>query len=408
MRNFLKKIFLKVWPLSLFMRRIQELHEMNNFLREENNKKLTEISILNDKLIFSQKALEKEHVDKETLSQDLETLKEKQRALLRELETLRTEKGTLSQYVQEKNTELQVAHQKLKNKESEIQSVHKILENKNEELRATCQRLESIAEELKVAYQNLENKNLEVQTIHQEKNVLEQELLLLKKERHIEYGLQMKRTYQSEHKISKDDEIITSASFWDRHYLEGGNSGTGSYGRLAQFKSDIVNRFLTFKDITSVLEIGCGDGNQLKMIHYKKYTGVDVSMTVIDHNREIFKDDPNKKFFCSLTERACYTGKVYDLTISMDVIFHLLEDDVFYQYMDDIFTLSDKYVIIYSSNHEEYTPWSEYRHRNFTGYVAEHFPEWKLIEYIPNKYPYQIGKESETSASDFYIFQQLY
>mgnify|MGYP006906604325 CR=1 FL=1 len=94
------------------------------------------------------------------------------------------------------------------------------------------------------------------------------------------------------------------------------------------------------------------------------------------------------------------------MTISMDVIFHLLEDDVFSRYMDDLFTLADKYVIIYSSNHEEYTPWPEYRHRNFTGYVAEHHPNWTLIQYIPNKYPYQIGKESETSASDFYIFQR--
>ena len=199
-------------------------------------------------------------------------------------------------------------------------------------------------------------------------------------------------------------ESLDSGAFWNAQYSKGGNSGTGSYKHLAQFKSDTVNAFLMQNNIVTVLEIGCGDGNQLQQIQYIEYVGVDVSPIIIEKNREKFKEDGAKRFYCTLTERDQYVNRTYNLTISMDVIFHLLEDDVFHQYLDDLFTLSEKFVVIYSSNHEEYTCWPEYRHRNFTGYVQQHYPDWKLIQYIPNKYPYQIGKESETSASDFYFF----
>lgn len=201
-------------------------------------------------------------------------------------------------------------------------------------------------------------------------------------------------------------ESLDSGAFWNTQYAQGGNSGTGSYNHLAQFKSDTINAFLIQNNIVTVLEIGCGDGNQLQQIQYAEYIGVDISPVIIEKNREKFIEDSRKQFYCTLTERDQYVNRTYDLTISIDVIFHLTEEDAFHQYMDDLFTLSEKFVVIYSSNHEEYTRWPEFRHRNFTGYVQEHYPEWDLMKYIPNKYPYQIGKESETSASDFYFFRK--
>jgi hypothetical protein len=95
------------------------------------------------------------------------------------------------------------------------------------------------------------------------------------------------------------------------------------------------------------------------------------------------------------------------ISISMDAIFHLLEDNVFANYMEDLFSLSNRYVIIYSSNHEEYTRWPEYRHRKFMGYIQQYISGWELEKFIPNKYPYVIGREEETSASDFYIFKKI-
>lgn len=196
-----------------------------------------------------------------------------------------------------------------------------------------------------------------------------------------------------------------SSFFWENLYRNGGNSGTGSYNKLAEFKAEMVDRILSKYQIRTVIELGCGDGNQLSCIGYKDYTGVDVSKTIIERNRERFSGDASKRFFTT-EEREKYIYEEYDLAISMDVIFHLLEQDVFENYMKDLFFLSKKIVVIYSSNHEEYTKWSEYRHRNFTGFVNRNFPFWKLVEYIPNKYPYTIGFEENTSSSDFYIYMK--
>ena len=54
-----------------------------------------------------------------------------------------------------------------------------------------------------------------------------------------------------------------SGEFWESRYQRGETSGGGSYGRLAQFKAQTLNRFVEENEIASVIEFGCGDGHQL-------------------------------------------------------------------------------------------------------------------------------------------------
>ena len=68
-----------------------------------------------------------------------------------------------------------------------------------------------------------------------------------------------------------------SAQYWDDRYRLAGNSGAGSYGRLADFKANVLNEFVAREKIASVVEFGCGDGNQLSLSRYPRYTGFDVS-----------------------------------------------------------------------------------------------------------------------------------
>src|SRR5512139_2970605 len=72
-----------------------------------------------------------------------------------------------------------------------------------------------------------------------------------------------------------------SKDYWEERYRAGGNSGGGSYGRLAQFKADVLNGFVERHGVESVLELGCGDGHQLELARYPKYIGLDVSVTAI-------------------------------------------------------------------------------------------------------------------------------
>ena len=190
-----------------------------------------------------------------------------------------------------------------------------------------------------------------------------------------------------------------SASYWEDRYQSGGTSGPGSYGKLAEYKADIVNIFVEKQGIHTVIEHGCGDGNQLKLARYKSYVGYDVSPKSVAMCRELFKTDSTKKF----KTNDEYAGEKADLALSLDVIFHLVEDDVYEAYMKRLFGSSDRFVVIYSSNRDTAAMRHE-RHHHFTAFVERHFPEWELIEHIPNKYAFD-GDANKGSLSDFYIYK---
>ncbi|NNC75832.1 MAG: class I SAM-dependent methyltransferase [Acidimicrobiia bacterium] len=193
-----------------------------------------------------------------------------------------------------------------------------------------------------------------------------------------------------------------STEFWDAHYAAGGNSGTGSYGRLAEFKAEILNRLLDEHPVESVIELGCGDGHQLSLIQYPSYLGLDTSPTAIEQCRRDFADDPTRQF------AAYRTGDPIpgpaDLAVSLDVIYHLLEDETFEQYMRDLFGAASRLVVVYSSDSDQPSDWPEVRHRRFTAWVEHNLPQWTLLQRIPNRYPFDGGTES--SWADFYVYER--
>lgn len=74
-------------------------------------------------------------------------------------------------------------------------------------------------------------------------------------------------------------------TYWQERYCTDGNSGAGSYGVLAEYKAEVI------------IEFGCGDGSQLKLMNYKKYIGSDVARSAIDICCSIFKNDGSKSFY---------------------------------------------------------------------------------------------------------------
>jgi len=73
-----------------------------------------------------------------------------------------------------------------------------------------------------------------------------------------------------------------SSEYWDRRYRSGGTSGDGSYGGLAEFKAEIINVFVEENGIDTVVELGCGDGNQLGLMDVPQYTGYDISKKAVE------------------------------------------------------------------------------------------------------------------------------
>src|SRR6185369_2928806 len=113
-----------------------------------------------------------------------------------------------------------------------------------------------------------------------------------------------------------------SQDYWVKRYEKGGNSGPGSYSELAKFKARVLNGLVTEKNIASVIEFGCGDGNQLELAQYPSYHGFDVSPVAVELCRKRFTADPSKRFGLL----GDYAGETADLALSLDVIYHLVED----------------------------------------------------------------------------------
>jgi hypothetical protein len=202
----------------------------------------------------------------------------------------------------------------------------------------------------------------------------------------------------------RDAAFSGSHEYWEGRYAEGGHSGAGSYGKFAEFKAEILNAFVADHAVGSVIEHGCGDGNQLSLAAYPEYLGLDVSSTAIEQCRARFADDPTKSFRLA----DAYDQEVADLGLSLDVIYHLVEDPVFHAYMNRLFDSSRKYVIVYASDTDAppTEPVPHVRHRNFTRWVKESRPDWRHVKTIPNRYPYE-GDDQTGSFADFFIFERM-
>lgn len=199
--------------------------------------------------------------------------------------------------------------------------------------------------------------------------------------------------------------IFNSGKYWEKRYERGGNSGAGSYNRLAEFKAEVINKFVRENNVNKVIEWGCGDGNQLKLAKYPEYIGFDVSKEAVKICDEKFSGDITKKFiWCG--DKGFKSEDRGDLAISLDVIYHLIEDDVYEEYMERLFSSSERYICIYSSNFEE-RPAIHVKNRKFTDWIDVHTDNtWKLLEIVYNRYPYSEDDPDETSWSDFYFYER--
>jgi SAM-dependent methyltransferase len=194
----------------------------------------------------------------------------------------------------------------------------------------------------------------------------------------------------------------SSPEYWEMRYAQGGNSGAGSYGRLSRHKAEVINGFVDQHDVASVIEFGCGDGAQLQLANYRKYTGVDVSWRALELCRTKFRTDKTKRFVHMSAARN--VPEHAELALSLDVIYHLVEEDIFADYMSRLFGSAERYVCIYSSNLDAPGPAPHVRHRCFTDWIRRCAPKWTLISHIPNRYPYDPIESMETSWSDFYFY----
>ena len=192
-----------------------------------------------------------------------------------------------------------------------------------------------------------------------------------------------------------------SSHYWESNYSKGETSGSGSYGALAEGKSLFLNNLISEQAIRSVIEFGCGDGNQLSLAKYPSYIGLDVSRTAVGLCQSRFASDTTKSFF--LYDGAYFTDRsgifAAELALSLDVVYHLIEDKVFEAHLEHLFAAGQRIVVVYSTNTEISGTAPHVRHRHFTPWVEAHCPEWRLTCIT-------VGPSTERARADFFVYER--
>ncbi|MBP2364685.1 class I SAM-dependent methyltransferase [Pseudonocardia parietis] len=169
-------------------------------------------------------------------------------------------------------------------------------------------------------------------------------------------------------------------AYWDRRYEAGGTSGAGSYGPQAEWKASIVNGWVDALGVRSVVDLGCGDGNQLSLAHYPRYLGLDLSAEAVRMCIRRYGDDPTKSFLAydpsSTSDAAGWLCA--DLALSMEVLFHLVDDGMFEDYLARLFDSAERYVVICSSDTSDIPQGPHERHRPFTPWISANRSDWVL------------------------------
>jgi hypothetical protein len=195
-----------------------------------------------------------------------------------------------------------------------------------------------------------------------------------------------------------------SAHYWKNRYKSGGNSGSGSYGELAEFKANSFNNFIEGNGIYSCIEYGCGDGNQLSLMRIDNYLGLDVSPEVILATSGKFSADLSKSFEVYDPDRFNVSPKYRaEMSISMDVILHLIEDERYELYMRNLFDSGSQFVGIFNTATDQQPARmaAHNKFRNHTKWVSTKASEFQLAHVdltpIELEYPENTG---------FYYYQK--
>ena len=169
---------------------------------------------------------------------------------------------------------------------------------------------------------------------------------------------------------------FNSKQYWIDRYKNGGFSGAGSRGDEANHKADLVNYWITMLNIKTIQDYGVGDAYQVSLLTgYSFYTGYDISQECVDKCSLL----PNSGIMYFTTDINEIDNDA-DLALSLDVIFHLVEDDVYHQYLKMLFENKHKYVIIYGYSKDDNQGMAVHmKMRDFLKDIAELYKDFELI-----------------------------
>ena len=169
-----------------------------------------------------------------------------------------------------------------------------------------------------------------------------------------------------------------TCKFWEERYKGGGDSGRGSYNtdhaNFFDFKTNYINNIIQEHKVKTINDFGCGDGNQIKDLRgFDTYKGYDISNEAVSKCSNKYENNPKYNFYSEYKNWA-----KADLSMSLDVLYHIMEDDLWLLYINDLFNFSNKLVLIYSVDDDTLKA-PHVKSRNFTTYIKDNFLNYKLL-----------------------------
>ncbi len=186
--------------------------------------------------------------------------------------------------------------------------------------------------------------------------------------------------------------VFNVEKYWENRYINAENkkgygSGYGSDKEELKFKVDFVASFMIDNNIKTLCDYGCGSGNFLLSFPkiYTKYIAYDISENAIEIcNKRILEKDN-----LILTSKTDDCDINCDLGISIDVLFHQIELEDLYKYLDILFR--HKFIITYSTDYEKEYNVEQGSHvirRKFSDIIENRFTNYLLLKremYTGNK-----------------------
>ena len=166
------------------------------------------------------------------------------------------------------------------------------------------------------------------------------------------------------------------------------------------YKAGLINRVIRERGIRSIIQLGCGDGNQLKYLEVDQYIGLDISKVAIERCVANHGSNMKRSFIWYDPEHFCDPLHILsaDCAMSLDVLFHLIEDEVFARYIHNLFSCGGRYVIIYGLDQQmTKSVHVSVRYRKYTEYIAKNVQGFRLVFQVASK-----GK-----FGDFHLYERI-
>lgn len=162
--------------------------------------------------------------------------------------------------------------------------------------------------------------------------------------------------------------------FWNQRYQTniGKGSGPGSRGEILRQKRDIIAGLQEKTNVSSIIDLGCGDIELMQGLDIQHYYGVDISDVVVARNKSM---RPDWEFQCIDISSLDLRGmRNYDLTVCVDVLIHQKSFQKYKDIIEKIREINSSNVLI-SGYNQKPSGWNVFFHEPLADTLSRLMPD---------------------------------